>query len=50
MPEETMPQGLIITDHYYCDNGSHAGLFFVKIEGYVTEEVLNDLHSGIGHE
>jgi hypothetical protein len=47
MPDDDESGGLVITDHYYCDTGIHAGLHFVKIEGYVSQAILEDLHSGI---
>jgi hypothetical protein len=35
-----------IVRHYYCDTGVHAGLYYIKMEGYITTEQMEYLHKG----
>jgi hypothetical protein len=44
MSADTPPKGrLHIVREYLCDQGSHSGMHFVRLEGYVTPEELADL-------
>jgi hypothetical protein len=39
-----------IRDFHYCDNGPHAGKWYVTLAGYVTEEELESLKHGLRSE